>query len=193
MNARSKSLAHPPAVVGHSNEQERQGYRSALQASGAQYLDRNSGMVFPGSAGVSPAQKAARLAALPGYKLSERHGSNMMSGYLAGAQGLLPRFFSLILRGVPHIVSRRCGFSWAGDVVTSGCVLPSWCRRSPGKLPSWPEIRPYTQTCRYTLLQRGNLTDATTPAPCRLGPCARRAVPPQGPRDTGSYRASTAS
>jgi hypothetical protein len=28
-------------------------------------------MVFPGSAGVSPAQKAARMAALPGYMLHE--------------------------------------------------------------------------------------------------------------------------
>jgi hypothetical protein len=34
----------------------------------AQYLDRHSCIVFPGSAGVSPAQKAAWMAALPGFK-----------------------------------------------------------------------------------------------------------------------------
>jgi hypothetical protein len=34
----------------------------------AQYLDRHSCLVFPGSAGVSPAQKAARMATLPGFK-----------------------------------------------------------------------------------------------------------------------------
>jgi hypothetical protein len=42
-------------------------------------------MVFPGSTGVSPAQKAARMAALPGYKLQEHHGINMMSRYLEGS------------------------------------------------------------------------------------------------------------
>jgi hypothetical protein len=46
------------------------------------YLDSNSCSVFPGSAGVSPAQQAARMAALPGYKLQEHHGIQMMSGYL---------------------------------------------------------------------------------------------------------------
>jgi hypothetical protein len=39
-------------------------------------------MVFPGSAGVSPAQKAARMAALPGDKRQEPHGIQSMSGYL---------------------------------------------------------------------------------------------------------------
>jgi hypothetical protein len=32
---------------------------------------------------------------------------------LEGAQGVPPPFFSLILRGVPHNMSRLCGFSWA--------------------------------------------------------------------------------
>jgi hypothetical protein len=33
---------------------------------------------------------------------------------LAGAPGLLPPFFSLILRVVPHNMSSLCGFSCAG-------------------------------------------------------------------------------
>ena len=43
------------------------------------YLNRNSCMVFPGSAGVSPAQEAARMAALPGYKLQEHNGIKIVS------------------------------------------------------------------------------------------------------------------
>ena len=49
----------------------------------AKYLDRDSYMVFPGSAGVSPAPKAARMAALPGCKLPEHNSINIMSGYLS--------------------------------------------------------------------------------------------------------------
>jgi hypothetical protein len=40
----------------------------------AKYLDSNSCMIFPGSAGVSPTSEAARMAALPGYKLQEHNG-----------------------------------------------------------------------------------------------------------------------
>jgi hypothetical protein len=47
------------------------------------YLDRHSCLVFPGSAGVSPASDAARMAALPGYKGAEHHGIHMMSEYLS--------------------------------------------------------------------------------------------------------------
>jgi hypothetical protein len=46
------------------------------------YPDRNSCMIFPGSAGVSPAPEAARMAALPGYKRSEHNGSKILSRYL---------------------------------------------------------------------------------------------------------------
>jgi hypothetical protein len=40
----------------------------------AMYLDSNSCLVFPGSAGVSPAPEAARMAALPGYKRQKHNG-----------------------------------------------------------------------------------------------------------------------
>jgi hypothetical protein len=56
-------------------------HRRCIQQT-SKYLDSNSYSVFPGSAGVSPAQQAARMAALPGYKLQEHHGIHMMSGYL---------------------------------------------------------------------------------------------------------------
>jgi hypothetical protein len=54
------------------------------------YLDSNSRMVFPGSAGVAPAQKAASMVALPGYNLQEHNGVQMMSGYLAYLLHKLP-------------------------------------------------------------------------------------------------------
>jgi hypothetical protein len=48
----------------------------------ATYLDRSSCMVFPGSAGVSPAPEAAKMAALPGYKQQEHNGIKIMSRYV---------------------------------------------------------------------------------------------------------------
>jgi hypothetical protein len=47
-------------------------------------------MIFPGSAGVSPAQQAARMAALPGDKRQEHHGIHMMSGYLGSLSTCTP-------------------------------------------------------------------------------------------------------
>jgi hypothetical protein len=70
--------------------------RAHGHAAEVKYLDRHSCVVFPGSAGVSPAQKAAILAALPEYKLSEHHGSNMMSGYLLDAANQQQVFSQLV-------------------------------------------------------------------------------------------------
>jgi hypothetical protein len=60
------------------------------------YLDRHSCLVFPGSAGVSPAQKAAILAALPGYKLHEHHGNYMMFWYLDDGLRARRRYYSTV-------------------------------------------------------------------------------------------------
>jgi hypothetical protein len=49
----------------------------------AMYLDSNACLIFPGSAGVSPAQVAARMAALPGYRLQEHNGIKSMFRYVA--------------------------------------------------------------------------------------------------------------
>ena len=48
----------------------------------AKYLNRNSCMVFPGSAGVSPAPEAARMAALPGETPQDHHDLKIVSRYL---------------------------------------------------------------------------------------------------------------
>ena len=59
------------------------------------YLDSNSCMIFPGSAGVSPASEAARMAALPGYKFQEHHGIQITSRYLECMTVLLPNGMGL--------------------------------------------------------------------------------------------------
>jgi hypothetical protein len=53
-------------------------------------------MIFPGSAGVSPAPEAARMAALPGYKRQEHNGSKILSRYLAPGIGRMATPFSYV-------------------------------------------------------------------------------------------------